>query len=253
MSINTSITSKNEKLEVKGMENWATRGQRKALSKLLADIIDKMETVASRKLVTNKQGLQRVLMNGGELSQAIISSAMKKIAELSEPYLQPIDSLEELVIDATSGSEGTKEDEMKNIFPGGYYPDFLTLDVFRSALGQCKAKPYKIIKGGNFRDFFGDFGNDLNAVCFSLSQVIVFAKKYADNSRVINNRCTLLPFKSKGGILIADVFLDSGKLRMDLGSLDSDRILSAAGREYKIIVCASDPRSNFLSKFMAIY
>jgi len=130
--------------------------------------------------------------------------------KISDSYLKSI-SVEDIIIGATDGQTFIAEAE--DVFPSYIDFDFVNygIDVHGEAKPETPAQVFQVIRDGTFRHFFGDFGENLDRLCFSQTQIVEFCRSYANWLRT-DGYSTFFLFKENDEFFVADINRDDDGL-----------------------------------------
>ena len=153
----------------------------------------------------------------------------KALADLknnvSEPvtYLKSLSAGRSIVIEATDGKRTIVQ--ATNVFK--YIdPDFksLELDVNVAVTSKMSVEVFEQEKDGTFVSIFGSVGRDMNAMCLTQNQIIVFVQKHREWLRT-EGYGTFFLFEVDGKFLVARVDVDSdGELSVNVDQFSCDRV-----------------------------
>ncbi len=126
-------------------------------------------------------------------------------------YLKLISDGKKVVIASTDGKETIAN--AQKIFPSGIDSDFKNwnLDVPSTPTKETKTQVFEMVKDGMFKDIFGSFGENLDRLCFTQSQIIFFVKNHAKWLRT-GGYGTFFLFKVGKDYFVANVYLNSDGL-----------------------------------------
>jgi hypothetical protein len=159
---------------------------------------------------------------------------MTELAEQVIGYLKLISGSEIITIGETDGKSTIAHAE--DTFRGYIDSDFVNYgtDVQGQSTKETKVQVFEMIKNGTFAQVFGGFGENIDRLCLSQSQIICFVK---DHSRWLrtDGYATFFLFKENGEYFVAGVHWDEGRLRVGAGRLSDDAVWSAEGRR-RIVV-----------------
>jgi len=162
--------------------------------------------------VLNPDNFQRVLAQGNYVASSVVATAKEKIAGLVEnrasSFLKCLSTGKVLILDPTDGTEIIAK--AKDVFNAYIDSDFKNYgcNVSESPSGKTKVHVFEMAKDGTFKNLFGSFGENLDRLCLTQSQIIQFCKKHADWLRT-DGYGTLLLFKKDNEYFVADVYRSS--------------------------------------------
>ncbi len=218
-----------------------TSGQKESVIRVVVDAVRKgMDAVINELSASgtiNTANLQRVLAQGDALAGHLIAEAKAKMTELAEQvvgYLKLISGSEIITIGETYGKSTIAH--AKDTFPGYIDSDFLNYgtDVQGQPTKEIPVQVFEMIKNGNFAQIFGGFGENLDRLCLTQSQIIRFVKDHTKWLRT-DGYGTFFLFKENGEFFVAGVSWSEGRLRVDASRLSDDGVWNAWFR-HRVVV-----------------
>ncbi len=100
------------------------------------------------------------------------------------------------------------------------------IDVPSKPTKETEVQVLEMVKDGRFKQLFGSFGENLDRLCLTQSQIISFVRNHKRWLSVGGNG-TFFLFKVKEEYFVADVSLESGKPRVNVCYLGGGAIWSA--------------------------
>lgn len=162
--------------------------------------------------------LQRMISYGGQ-TLGFVKEAIKEILvemeENSAMRLSPIFGLQNLILDATDGTETFIKS--RRLFDKYFDDDFISmgLDVPSHPTDIAKVSVYEMIEGGTFRQILESLSFDLDILCLTQGQILVFLKNHWSHLRTHDERNVFL-FKRGEDFFIAFVDMeDDGSMGID--------------------------------------
>jgi hypothetical protein len=158
--------------------------------------------------------------------EAWANRAVVQVQE-TEGCLRLISGAETLTLDPTDGTEHISG--RNDVFTGWIDPDFGNYGC--NVIGQpskvANVQVCEMIKSGDFRKIYGGLGDNLDAMCLTQGQIVLFVTKYPQWLRA-DGYGTFFLFKVRNEFFVADVdvysdSLDAGVSRFSHGSVwDAD-------------------------------
>lgn len=166
-----------------------TSGQKAAIEKVAVASfrkgIKQELNVLAKSGVLNKENVQRLLAQGNVVAKAATLAVKEKMLELAETLVGQLKLIladKEISISAVDGKETLAG--AKDVF--AYIDsDFKNYgcDVSGAPSRDTKVQAYEMIKDGTFKELFGGFGENLDRLCLTQSQIKSFVKNHADSLR----------------------------------------------------------------------
>lgn len=189
--------------------------------------------------VLNDGNFQRVLAQGNKAVAATKTALVTVIAELAENVvgcLRLISGGEKIVIAATDGKETLAE--ATDVFPAYIDSDFKGwgLNVPSRATNETEATVYEMKDNGTFAQIFGGFGENLDRLCFTQSQIKKFCRDHARWLRT-DGWATFFLFtpdggpikKDKSNLFVARVYVDADGREASVRRFSYDFVWRADG------------------------
>ncbi|MFA5934617.1 MAG: hypothetical protein WC827_01900 [Candidatus Paceibacterota bacterium] len=197
-----------------------------------------MNTVRIRSEELTTAARQRVLAQGDKFTIELSAFITAKMAELAEQvigYLKLISGDETIIIGETDGTDTIAL--ARDVFTGWVDPDFVNYgtDVKGQPTKETKVQVLEMIKDGNLAQIFGGFGENLDRLCLSQSQIIRFVKDHSKWLLTGSNHGTFFLFKVQGEFFIADVLLGESIIGVDARHL-LDGVVWDADRRRRVVV-----------------
>ena len=147
-------------------------------------------------------------------------------------FLRLISGDEEVVIGATDGMDTIAE--AKSTFSGWIDRDFVGYgtNVSGRPTKSTKTQVFEMTKNGTFAQIFGGFGENLDRLCLTQSQIIRFVKGHEKWLRT-DGYGTFFLFKENGEFFVAFVYRFVGVLEVFACRLSYDDVW---GAEYRLRV-----------------
>ncbi len=164
---------------------------------------------------------QRILAQGDELASDLKAHAIAKMNEIAKQivgYLKLISGGTEIIIGETDGKSIIAYAE--DTFPGHIDPNFVNFgtNVKSQPTKKVKVQVFEQIKDGTFAQIFGGFGENLDRLCLTQSQIIRFVKDYAKWLRTDGYGTSFL-FKEDNKYFVAYLLLGEAGLGVLVSSL----------------------------------
>lgn len=149
-------------------------------------------------------------------------------------YLKLISNGTKIEIGATDGQDTIAQ--AKDTFPGYIDSDFLNYetDVKDQPTKETPVQVMELITNSNFLQIFGGFGENLDRLCLSQSQIISFVKNYKKWLRM-DGYGTFFLFKVKNEFFVACVLWYEDRFRVFMYRLSSADVW-LAGSQHRIVI-----------------
>lgn len=174
--------------------------------------------------VLNGDNFQKVLAQGDRVVSAVtvtVTELLVKLAENLVGRLKLISGGEKIVLAPTDG-KGTLA-KAKDVFYyiDSYFQSWGT-DVVGKLTAETPVQVYEMIKDGTFAQIYGGFGENLDRLCLTQAQIVVFCRDHRNWLRT-DGYGTFFLFKVGVEFFVARVFvysdgdLGAGVDRLSLG------------------------------------
>lgn len=178
--------------------------------------------------------LERVL-KGSVDPIALMNAQRPLIGQKANPYLRLISGGKTVTIFACKGGEKANIYHAKKTFPGYIDPcfDSYGINLPQPAVAKTDVDVYEMYnKDADFKTLFGSFGSDLKSLAFeSQEQVETFCQENKQWLRTDGYGTFFLFTEKVDGeekFFVADVFWDSGELRVVVNLLSNDDVWDAS-------------------------
>ncbi len=166
----------------------------------------------------NVDTLQRIVSYGGQ-SLDFVKEAIREIlvemAENSARRLSPIFGSQNLVLDATDGTETFIRS--KHLFDKYFDEEYQSMGLDAPSLptAATKVSVYEMIEGGTFKQVFESLSFDLDTLCLTQGQTLLFLKNHWSHLRSHDERNAFL-FKRGDDYFVAFVDMENnGSMGID--------------------------------------
>lgn len=153
------------------------------------------------------------------------------VAELvASSVLRLISGGKQIIILATTGTKTIAS--ATDVFTWGIDSDFKNwgLDVVEPAKPDTPVEVHEMIADGDFKTIFGSLGRNLDELCFTQEQIIVFVQNHKKWLRT-DGCSTFFPFKVGNEFFVAYVYLFAGgRPRAYVNRFSSGFVWSGASR-----------------------
>lgn len=160
---------------------------------------------------------------------------LQKFLGLVKSVLKQMFECEQVILTATSGARTIAK--ARHVFTGYLDSNFTNwgLDVPAKSVATTPVAIYEMVKNAGFRDIFGDFGRDLDDLCFTQDQIVSFVENHPARLRK-DGYATFFLFKVGGEFFVAYVDLYSAD-RPDVGvfRFSDGLVWSAEGRPWVVV------------------
>ena len=184
-------------------------------------------------------GRQRILAQGNDAAFKLVAHIIDIMDELAVQvvgHLKLISDGTEIIIGETDGQSTIAHAE--DTFPGYISPDFVNYgtDVKGKPTKETKVQVFEQFKkDGLFAQIFGGFGENLDRLCLSQGQIILFVKDYSKWLRT-DGYGTLFLFKEDGEFFVAYVYWVGGRLKVSAYRLSDAYVWVAAVCHHRVVV-----------------
>lgn len=166
-------------------------------------------------------------VGNAEATKELLSPLSKPPLKKQEnSILKLISGGETILIDACDGTETLAQ--AADTFESGIDSDFKNWDANKKggATAEIAAQVYEMAQNAMFAPMFSSLGSDLDKLCFTQHQIIVFCKKHVNWLRT-DGYGTFFLFKVDGQFFVADVNVRVDGLGVLVPRLGHDRVWNA--------------------------
>lgn len=167
----------------------------------------------------------------GKRDATSVADTLQEILEKQREYLRHL----EMVNLAPTKGEVTIA-EAKDVFRGYIDSDFKNwgINIPCEDTEETVTDVYEMYRDGNFETLFGSLLGDPHKLCLTQGQIKEFCCSHRDSLRQ-EGYSTFFLFEVKGGLFVASVFVDGGRLGADVCRFDYDGVWSA-GFRHRLVV-----------------
>jgi hypothetical protein len=196
--------------------------------------MDTMLRKALRKHNELRQQLDNVLLgDDGDAWEAELRKFLAQrpcwVKKTKNDYLKSISGGTEIIIGETDGMDTIAR--ASDVFTCWIDSDFVNYgtNVKGQPTKETPVQVFEMIKNGTFAQIFGGFGENLDRLCLTQSQIIFFVKNHSKWLRT-DGYVTFFLFKENGEFFVARVGWCGGGLKVFASRLSLDSVWRAGPR-----------------------
>jgi hypothetical protein len=168
--------------------------------------IEKVIDALSRAGDLNSENCQRIIAQGDKIVSAIKLVAKGKIIELAggvTRYLKRVLIDNKFIIDATDGKVSFSKISEVISCRDNDLEESLYKDTEEESTNKTFVHVYNLFGRATFAKIFGSFGENINRLCFTKKQIMLFAKDYLKILKASDS--TFYLFKCGGNIAVMEI------------------------------------------------